>query len=92
MPFTLSAAEVDATRGHQIATSFCSSCHAVAPKEMHSPVARAPAFAAVAQSSATTEMSLRTFMVTTHPNMPNIRLTPDQIDDVVVYILSLANH
>jgi hypothetical protein len=34
-------------------------------------------------------MSLHAFLITPHANMPDYRLTPQQIDDVVTYILSL---
>jgi mono/diheme cytochrome c family protein len=34
-------------------------------------------------------MSLHAFLLTPHANMPNYRLTSEEIDDVVAYILSL---
>jgi hypothetical protein len=34
-------------------------------------------------------MSLHAFLLTPYANMPNYRLTSQEIDDVVVYILSL---
>lgn len=39
----------------------------------------------------TTSMSLRAFLSTTHPVMPNFELTNGQIDDVGAYILSLRD-
>jgi hypothetical protein len=38
---------------------------------------------------ATQHGSLRAFLMTPHPSMPNYRLAPQEIDDVVTYILSL---
>jgi hypothetical protein len=37
-------------------------------------------------------MSLHAFLLTPHANMPNYRLTSKEIDDVVVYILSLRRN
>ena len=34
-------------------------------------------------------MSLRAFLMTSHPPMPDLHLTRDEIDDVSAYILSL---
>ncbi len=37
----------------------------------------------------TTSMSLRVFLQSPHGNMPDYRLTREQMDDVVAYLLSL---
>jgi hypothetical protein len=34
-------------------------------------------------------MSLRAFLQTPHPTMPNLMLTPDETDDVIAYLLTL---
>jgi len=36
-----------------------------------------------------TAMALRVFLTTSHPKMPNLILAPEQITDVIAYILSL---
>ena len=36
----------------------------------------------------TTSMSLRVFLQSPHANMPDYRLTRDQLDDVVAYLLA----
>ena len=36
-----------------------------------------------------TEMSLRSYLQTSHPVMPNIRLTPDETDDILAYLMTL---
>ena len=36
-----------------------------------------------------TETALYAFLQTSHRNMPNIRLEPDEVRNVVAYILSL---
>ena len=50
---------------------------------------QAPPLAAVAQMHSTTSLSLHAFLLTPHPSMPNYRLAPKEVDDVVAYILSL---
>jgi hypothetical protein len=48
-----------------------------------------PSLAAVAAMPSTTSISLHAFLMTPHANMPNYRLTAQEIDDVAAYILSL---
>jgi mono/diheme cytochrome c family protein len=48
-----------------------------------------PSFAAVAAMKSTTQLSLQAFLQTNHHNMPDWRLTRQQVDDVVAYILTL---
>jgi mono/diheme cytochrome c family protein len=43
----------------------------------------------VADDPAATEAALRAFLRTPHAAMPDLRLTSDQTDDVIAYILSL---
>jgi mono/diheme cytochrome c family protein len=78
----------DATTGAQIVQSECAGCHAVGG-EAKSPEAKAPRFADVAALPSTTELSLKVFLRSSHKNMPNILLEPDEIDAVSAYILGL---
>jgi mono/diheme cytochrome c family protein len=48
-----------------------------------------PGFAAIAAMKSTTELSLQAFLQTPHDHMPDWRLSRQQIDDVVAYIMSL---
>lgn len=77
----------DAAAGRELVAAQCSTCHAVDGPP--TPSQRAPSLAAVAQMPSTTSLSLHAFLLTSHPTMPNYRLTPQQVDDVVAYILSL---
>jgi hypothetical protein len=43
----------------------------------------------VAAEPSITEYSLRAFLRSPHKTMPHITFTPDQMDDIVEYILSL---
>jgi hypothetical protein len=50
---------------------------------------KAPGFQAIATMRSTTEMSLRAFLSTPHPKMPNYIIAPNDATDVIAYILSL---
>ena len=78
----------DATTGASIVTTVCASCHAVGD-EARSPETKAPRFADIAAMPSTTELSLKVFLRSSHKNMPNIMLEPDEIDAVSAYILGL---
>ena len=76
------------SRGEALSESWCSECHAVKPSQSSANPA-APKFSAVAAAPSITEYSLRVFLKTPHSKMPNIMLKPDDMDDIVSYILSL---
>ena len=46
-------------------------------------------FVTIANSPGMTETALYAFLQTSHQNMPNIRLEPDEIRNVVAYVLTL---
>ena len=48
-----------------------------------------PSLLEVAEHPATTEMSLRAFLQTPHPTMPNLILSPEETDDIIAYLLAL---
>lgn len=73
----------DAARGRALVAANCDTCHASVP------AGRAPSFASVAAMPSTTALALGVFLRTSHPSMPNIVLSPAELDDVIAYILSL---
>ncbi|MBR0661512.1 c-type cytochrome [Neoroseomonas oryzicola] len=79
----------DVRAGQRLATTWCANCHQIAVGGPGSANDAAPPFPAVAQMVSTTSMSLRVFLQSPHGNMPDYRLSREQIDDVVAYILSL---
>ena len=79
----------DAFAGRQLAEGWCVACHEVAPGVRGPGELNAPAFQDVADDRAVTELALRAFLSTPHFDMPNVILDPQQIDDVISYILSL---
>ena len=74
--------------GHELAKTWCVGCHLI---EAHETTARdvVPSFSAIAAMKSTTELSLQAFLQTPHDHMPDWRLSRQQIDDVVAYIMSL---
>ena len=49
----------------------------------------APSFQAIADRNGTTALSLKVFWRTSHHDMPNLVIAPDQADALSEYILSL---
>lgn len=78
----------DAATGATLARTWCSGCHVVDPRQSRASDA-VPAFAAIANMTSTTSMSLHAFLEMPHGRMPDLKLSGQQIDDVVAYILSL---
>jgi len=88
--FQASAQEFgDAQKGQAFAQMVCSECHSVTARPAPSPNSKAPAFSAVANTSGMTALALRTWLQTSHPTMPNIRLESADRDNVIAYILTL---
>lgn len=74
--------------GHRLAEAWCRECHSI---EAASAGSRngPPDFIAIANRPSTTALSLKVFLQTSHPSMPNIILKPDESDNLISYILSL---
>lgn len=88
LPFLIgNAFAADPDHGLQLARHWCASCHLVEAGGSASDAA--PTFAAVANNPATTDQSLHAWLAKPHPPMPDLKLTRDQEDDVLAYILTL---
>jgi len=75
--------------GRVFAVENCRECHDVGNgKKMLSRMS-GPSFRDVAAQAATTPLSLKVFLTTSHPAMPNFILSKTEIDNVIAYILSL---
>ena len=79
----------DVAKGRMIATTICVECHVVGKGEFVSPTGAAPAFARLAGTAGMTSIALSAALLTSHRQMPNIILQPDERRDVIAYILSL---
>lgn len=77
-----------AANGHSLAEAWCQNCHAI-ERTIAGTRGGAPDFAAIANRSSTTALSLKVFFRTSHHRMPNLIIQPDQAEDLANYILSL---
>lgn len=85
------AQSADPALGRRLATSVCVECHRIdAETPAKDPKSRAPSFVDVARLPSTTELAISVFMRTSHASMPNLILSPEEIDSVAAYIVSLA--
>ena len=73
--------------GYRLAEAWCKECHAI--NAAPSGARRGPAFTAIANRTATTALSIKVFLKTSHRSMPNLVIAPNQADDLADYILSL---
>src|SRR5512138_3679182 len=82
-------AQEGAQRGLGLAQQVCSECHAVQAQQLQSPNARAPTFVALATTPGMTSAALTVALTTPHAGMPMFRLSADQRQSVIDYVLSL---
>ena len=80
----------DPQKGLAFAKMVCADCHAVQAKEEISPNIKAPSFAMIAKSGLVTKREIAAWIQSSHPDMPDFKLTPEQRADVTAYIESLA--
>ncbi len=79
----------DAGAGAVYAQRVCSECHAVQKGEGYSPNPDAPTFESIAETHGMSERAVDVWLQTSHPNMPNIIVEPQDRDNVAAYIMSL---
>ena len=80
---------VDPSVGRHLAETVCSTCHQISTTSP-SPNPAAPSFVDISRMPSMSELAIKVFLRTSHPTMPNFILTPEEIDSVTAYILSLA--
>jgi mono/diheme cytochrome c family protein len=85
------AQEADVEAGEAYAEHVCAGCHAVLANEEFSRLSEAPTFQAVADTPGMTELALTVWLQSSHPTMPNVILTQDEMRNVVAYIRSLKS-
>ncbi len=84
------AQDAEVAAGHDLARRVCVACHVVDGERPSRPlIAGAPNFRDIANTPGMTAAALRVFLTTTHAKMPNLILKPDEMRDVIAYILSL---
>ena len=79
----------DPIAGAKLARDVCATCHIVSEDQLDDPGVLAPTFFEVAADPSVTSLSIRVFLQTPHTNMPDLRLSPEETDNIISYILSL---
>jgi mono/diheme cytochrome c family protein len=79
----------DSQKGLTLAQQVCSECHAIRRGQVRSPNSRAPTFLELSTAPGMTIAALTVALTTPHAGMPMFKLTTEQREDVIAYILSL---
>lgn len=79
----------DVVAGRELAVKECSECHSISVEQRAMRLDQAPGFDEIADKTQTTAISLRAFLQSSHPTMPNFVLNESERDNVIAYILSL---
>jgi mono/diheme cytochrome c family protein len=69
--------------GREIARTICAACHVVAKGQTVSPNSEAPPFPMLAATPGMTTIALTAALLTSHRQMSNIVLQPDERRDVI---------
>ena len=76
--------------GRHMAEFWCTKCHQINLDELV-PLPYPPNFVEIANMPSTTALAINVFLRTSYDVMPNYRLSHEEIDDVVAFILSLKD-
>ena len=90
LPEPISADAANIARGHQLAQTYCSRCHAIgATGESRHPVA--PPFRTLSRNYPVSDLSeaFAEGILVGHRGMPEFRLEPAAIDDLLSYLQSI---
>jgi mono/diheme cytochrome c family protein len=78
--------------GRVFARGACNPCHVVETEQRgRRLIIIGPAFRDIANTPGITAAALRAFLTTSHPKMPNLILEPEEMANVIAYILSLRD-
>jgi mono/diheme cytochrome c family protein len=77
----------DVQAGHELANQWCTACHVADGASRGADVA--PTFHAIANRKDRTPAEMEAWLMGPHPVIPDLKLSRDQIDDLIAYIESL---
>ena len=81
----------DAQKGLAYAQKICSTCHNILRTEATSPNKQAPPFKKIANTPGMSVTALTVWSRTSHPTMPNFVIAPEDMDDLIAYVMSLRD-
>ncbi len=86
------AVAADAQKGHDFLTQKCGGCHAVEVTG-DSPLAAAPAFRDLGERYPPEDLdeALAEGIITGHPEMPEVVASPQEIDDVIAWLVQIQS-
>lgn len=90
-PGMLAVDSGNAALGRAYAERTCAACHAVGVREMRSPDPRARPFDAIANTPGMTRTALNAWLHSSHTNMPNLIVEPEDVDDLYAYLFTLKH-
>jgi mono/diheme cytochrome c family protein len=79
------------SRGLLVAEERCAGCHDITRGAEYSPTFGAPTFEQIAITPGMTATALSAILKTSHPTMPNLMLSSDELSNITAYILNLKN-
>lgn len=79
----------DAELGRQAAERLCTSCHVTETSSSQTVPAGVPTMRTIANKPDQTAERIAGMLINPHPPMPNVRLTREEIDNIVAYLQSL---
>lgn len=88
-PAALAVELGNAKAGLEYAKGACAECHEVENVDSFSPNPDAPTFKEVANTPGMTPRALSVWFKTSHPTMPDFIIKPDDLDNIIAYIMSL---
>jgi mono/diheme cytochrome c family protein len=89
---TVAAAESgDIDAGLKVAAERCAECHDITSRNPMSTASGIPTFYVVANTAGISRISLLVWMQTSHPTMPNLMIEPEDLDNLIAYILRLKD-
>jgi mono/diheme cytochrome c family protein len=83
------AQDGDRVQGLALARQVCSECHTIDRSQTPSPNPASPRFEVIAKTPGMTAAALSVALLTPHRTMPNILLNPEELRNIVAYVLSL---
>jgi mono/diheme cytochrome c family protein len=86
--FSANAAWADVAAGRGIAQRWCAGCHVIGGNQTGTVPQGPPSFPRIAKSGMSAGQ-LRAFLSNPHGAMPDLALTRNEIDDLILYIQSL---
>jgi cytochrome c2 len=74
--------------GQDYAKRVCAACHDIEKGDV-ALFTDVPSFQEIADTQGMSPRALRVWLQTSHPNMPDLIIAPDDMDNVIAYIMSL---